>query len=337
MFLKRNKKKDVIIKFAPYFLVSVSIAFLLVISLALSIENIWLLELLVSFLPLWFIKGFLSLIAAFVLIIMYPELKESLTSRYSVLVSVLSVFIALVVILVPIFDFNYKKNPLSIIPASDTLRIGFFNKKFDNVAYQKISSKIVELRLDAIAFSEISSDQYKQMTDVLKYPYSFYTNCRCKGSVDSELAIFSKYNLGSMLNSGVYGTPVIETDLLVGMNFLRLVVVHPASPISSGAFEKRNMSLEQLAENANTWNRGNYVVMGDMNTSQWSASYRNFLKKSGLSGVSKGYGSDQTWGPKIVGPQIDHIFISNDIVQNKFGIEEGLGSDHNLIWAEIGF
>ena len=80
------------------------------------------------------------------------------------------------------------------------------------------------------------------------------------------------------------------------------------------------------------------VVIGDCNSTPWSARVQNFLSESGLHDSSIGFGYQPTWStgfPLIFGLPIDHAFVSSELAIQDRAVGPQLGGDHAPLWVTI--
>lgn len=79
------------------------------------------------------------------------------------------------------------------------------------------------------------------------------------------------------------------------------------------------------------------LVIGDCNTTPWSARFRHFLETSGLHDSSVGFGYQPTWPAYApgIGIPIDHAIVSPEIVVQEREVGPDLGGDHRPLSVTI--
>ncbi|MFN8424683.1 MAG: endonuclease/exonuclease/phosphatase family protein [Anaerolineales bacterium] len=80
------------------------------------------------------------------------------------------------------------------------------------------------------------------------------------------------------------------------------------------------------------------IVIGDYNSTPWSARFQTFLNTSGLQDSSIGFGYQPTWSmgfPILFGLPIDHAVISPEIVVQDRAVGPQLGGDHAPLWITV--
>jgi endonuclease/exonuclease/phosphatase (EEP) superfamily protein YafD len=101
---------------------------------------------------------------------------------------------------------------------------------------------------------------------------------------------------------------------------------------------ERNLGLEKLAGYLNSMRQRPLIVMGDFNTTPWSKAYWQFSRRLGRSfyNPAKGKGLKLSWiffG--LFGAHIDHIIVNRLIRTKEIVLDESLGSDHRLVYADF--
>jgi endonuclease/exonuclease/phosphatase (EEP) superfamily protein YafD len=157
------------------------------------------------------------------------------------------------------------------------------------------------------------------------------------------IGIFSRAPLSSTesIDSPPLGVPTIMTTIQVSGRPLMLVATHPMPPISEPGHEARNEHLRSIATLVNE--RGADVLIGDLNTTMWSTTYRELEDATGLRNSRHGFGTLPSW-PTFLPPAmipLDHCLVSDsiDVIETTLGTH--IGSDHRpllvrLAWREIG-
>jgi endonuclease/exonuclease/phosphatase (EEP) superfamily protein YafD len=83
------------------------------------------------------------------------------------------------------------------------------------------------------------------------------------------------------------------------------------------------------------------VVMGDLNASLWSPTYREMLRRSGLQDARRGFGPLHTQSRFgfhfLLGIPIDHCLVSDRIEVRLLRTGPALGSDHLALIVDIAF
>ena len=80
------------------------------------------------------------------------------------------------------------------------------------------------------------------------------------------------------------------------------------------------------------------MVLGDLNTTPWSARYRALLDDAGLEDTRVGYGLQTSWPsflPAVLRIPIDHVLVTPDLAAAEREVGPEVGSDHLPVWVEL--
>lgn len=80
---------------------------------------------------------------------------------------------------------------------------------------------------------------------------------------------------------------------------------------------------------------GSVVLVGDLNTSPWSYSFRNLKTQTGLTSSTLLTPSWPAWPVAVPQIALDHILVSSDISFAQSGTGPALGSDHLPVYAKL--
>jgi endonuclease/exonuclease/phosphatase (EEP) superfamily protein YafD len=129
------------------------------------------------------------------------------------------------------------------------------------------------------------------------------------------------------------GVPSVAGDLQVGERTVRLVGTHPLPPVTAANAAAHERQMEALA----AWLGGDsvpHVLVGDLNTTPFSARYRALLRRSGLVPSA---GLRRTWpaGAWPLGIHIDHLLVSPGVGVESLRTGPDVGSDHYPLVAVL--
>jgi len=126
------------------------------------------------------------------------------------------------------------------------------------------------------------------------------------------------------------GRSLFFADLAGTWSGTRVVITHPLIPISQSWTEARNSLLEFAGNTAA--DADNFILMGDFNTTPWSATFRKLPGKR--AGDPRFSATWPTFFP-LMGIPIDHIMASEDLELVEFKILDSVGSDHYPLMARF--
>ncbi|XAM01048.1 endonuclease/exonuclease/phosphatase family protein [Phycisphaeraceae bacterium D3-23] len=143
------------------------------------------------------------------------------------------------------------------------------------------------------------------------------------------------------LSAGSAQVDAIDTVVRFSGCDIRLVSLHTLPPVNGVYAEARDAQLVGAAGIAND-TAGPFVLIGDLNATPWSASYRAMVRDGGLSdslssrGGFKGRGASWPAGLLSLGMiPIDHCLTRGGAVVVERTLGDATGSDHRPLFVEI--
>jgi endonuclease/exonuclease/phosphatase (EEP) superfamily protein YafD len=121
-----------------------------------------------------------------------------------------------------------------------------------------------------------------------------------------------------------------------GLGELRFVALHAVPPLPVSVPQWR-ADLAQLTQ----WCAGPTpaIVAGDLNATMDHSALRAAASGCGDAGEQRGRGLVSTWGPtprtRALGPQIDHVLMTDGIAAESFEVREMPGSDHRAVVSRL--
>ncbi len=133
---------------------------------------------------------------------------------------------------------------------------------------------------------------------------------------------------GKVLQIGPAGVPSITAEAHFPQGVVSVIGTHPVPPIGKEHSDSRNAQLAELAEQV-SGQKYPVLLMGDLNTTSWSAQFKKLLKESGLKNSMKGFGFQPTWrGNAFLKIPLDHVLHAPEITVHNRVIGGNVGSDH---------
>lgn len=240
-------------------------------------------------------------------------------------------------------DYYYSKNTVysSEQTRDSKLRVAFFNKLYYNDNDALISQRLTELAPDVIGFAEFRKADAVGIKALSNYPYSYITQSPIRKN-DTELALYSKFPLSDISEAINPDPPYLQASLKAGEQTLTLVVIHTAAPISPLYLAERNQQLDSLSAQLQKLNSQidtqPLILMGDFNLTPWTTAYTKFTENlPWLTDLDQGRGPLITWQlNRLLGAEIDHMFVTTGVGVSNFVVDQQLGSDHHLIYGDFG-
>lgn len=225
----------------------------------------------------------------------------------------------------------YLRSPAPTASVSTTLRILTFNVGVNNQRTGDVISLFAESGADLIFVFEggpqweeaiRSSDLAYELSPGLPTAFGFGNAILVRAGLQVRL-------------DGVRVGPNAPRARQLDMDFdgmpISILAVHPPSPTSGAKSAVRDEQLAGVADWARAQDRP-VVVVGDLNASPWSHSFRP-LTESGLVSSLDGFGLQASW-PSVLGPfgvPIDHLLHSPELTTVTRTTGPSLGSEHRAV------
>ncbi len=227
----------------------------------------------------------------------------------------------------PLMRFS-GSNPVLPDPASrERLRILMANVLFENESYDGLLRLIEKEDPDIVALVEYTTSWQTGLASVrLKYPYRREYPARADGLAlwfrERPLAIDPPELLVQDRH------PVMNARFEFAGRERRLWLVHPTSPLNVRLWESGHAEMDAIARRI-ARDPGSLIVIGDMNSTEGSAHFRDFLRVTGLRDSRLGFGRQGSWPTDMpYRIAIDHAFLSDDLAVVDRRLGPDVGSDH---------
>lgn len=221
-------------------------------------------------------------------------------------------------------------------PQAAELTIVSANLYANNRRKPEAVAKLMELSPDILVLMELGNEWQSALKPVLeKYPHTLGTGgatwllsrhpLRMAVRTDMKAPGSARYDV------------LLEATVLAPGSAIRVVAIHPPPPRGSARIAQHR---SQASDYALALQRDKEVphriLIGDFNTSPFSAVFRHIVQTTGLKDASKGRGYHPTWGPRLprepmlpwLGIPIDHALVSDQILVVERRVDKMPGSDH---------
>jgi len=223
-------------------------------------------------------------------------------------------------------------------PSSDStaLRIMFVNVLRKNPDKQSVLEAIAKNDPDVVVAVEIDSVWGEALSTGLhsKWPYEKIS----ERSDNFGIAIFSRHPLNQITvfeSPGNY-VPSIRAEIQISAKKTVIYGTHPFPPMSQFTHDGWQLHMVDLASRIEK-ETSPVILVGDFNSTPWSANYRWFMKRTGLVDSQKGFGPQSSWPTELpyLGIPIDHVVTSQGIFTRNRQIGRHNGSDHRPVIADL--
>jgi endonuclease/exonuclease/phosphatase (EEP) superfamily protein YafD len=191
-------------------------------------------------------------------------------------------------------------------------------------------------RPDVVALVEFNH-QWQQEAGQLRrsYPYAIELPNGTRGiALYSSLPILDE-PAPSVVRPLGDGNPALAVTLEFEGEPMHLWILHPPSPIGGDGQARGRAEFLGLAEQI-ARRPGRTLVVGDMNRTDGSPTFADFLGRAGLRDTRLGFGHQPSWpvGSPYRIP-IDHAFVGPGLAVVDRRLGPGIGSDHRPLLVEL--
>lgn len=246
---------------------------------------------------------------------------------------------------------------------SPPVRLLSFNVYQGNRQFDRVIAAIRKTNPDVIYLTELTPEWRQAIAPLhSEWTYSLGTGANLLLSrfpLDHARSVVVTFERAKTANSSASDSPLVlteaerrvwpNTEILfatarVGERRLNLAGLHLPTPRSRvSLLAQRAAGLVVAQELADVYGAQSVVLLGDLNTSSFSPTFRFLTACTTLRDSAQGWGYSPTWGPRLpkepllpwLGTAIDHLLVSNNITVVKRETGPALGSDHRWVSADI--
>jgi len=191
---------------------------------------------------------------------------------------------------------------------------------FKRTALTQLEEVLADDLPDILALGEIGPNTEVSLPG---YPYQLR-------SPKDYILIVSRFPLENarLVNAPDSGRDQPTARVVVGRRRFELTAVHMRQPIYSAHYQEMNL-VEQTANSAES-----VILIGDFNTTAWSAEFRHLCRNADLQHGRQGRGILDTWAVgsgRWMPLPIDHMLYKGEIEMTDFELMDWTYSDHRPI------
>ena len=211
------------------------------------------------------------------------------------------------------------------------LRILFGNLFAENDRVGEVVTLARSLNVDMISLSEVIPSAAEALTPLAtEFPY----HAVAAKHLPASPVLFSKVPFeNSKFNEQVLQA---ESDVALGAQTISVFDLPSTPPITKELLRRRDESLNYLSGRIQTRTKP-ILVLADLNTSPWSAAFREMIASSGLRDAREGRGVFASW-PTYLWPlriPIDYCLTTMELEVTEFRPIPIPGSDHLGFICEV--
>ena len=220
--------------------------------------------------------------------------------------------------------------------AAKSFKVLSANLWHSNRSYDRIERLLALAKPDVVFLAEVNQEQLEGLQG-LRETYPFAKGISI-GKRNFGIIVISRLPVetAEVVRIGGHGLPSVVARLRWNGQVVTLIGTHPASPTTPRRLALRNRQLAAIAAFA-ARQSGPVMVVGDFNTTSWSAAFGELIAASGLQDSRIGFGLQPTW-PAWMPPMripIDHCLISRELAVVARRVGSFVGSDHYPVVVEV--
>lgn len=230
----------------------------------------------------------------------------------------------------------YFHDPAAPNPSGSTITIGELNLSVGNRRFNEVIKYLRRKPADVVILVESSPD----WDAALRTGQTGYQMIvPAAGGLNSGMTVLSRVPVRASVLEDLNPPPTIPPVALT-LDFdggpVRMLAVHTQSPRGRGELYVRNTELKTIASWVQS-GRGETVVVGDFNTTPWSATFRDLISTTGLVDSSLGFGLQPSWrlAGGVIALPIDHLIHSRGLTTVARSLGPSFGSDHSMILVTL--
>lgn len=215
----------------------------------------------------------------------------------------------------------------------------------NNLRKPEARAKLLELSPDLLVLMEVNSEWQTVLKPLFEqFPHTIRTR------ETTWLLSRHPFRLAQCTEMRVAGSSesnaLLEATVIVSGSAIRVVAIHVPTPRGSARVaQQRSQAADYVMALQRDKDAPHQMLIGDFNTSPFSAVFRHIVHSSGLRDASKGRGYHPTWGPRLpkepilpwLGIPIDHALVSDQILVEDRRVGEMPGSDHRYQQMKLRF
>ncbi|MFM1801382.1 MAG: hypothetical protein RJA81_734 [Planctomycetota bacterium] len=235
-----------------------------------------------------------------------------------------------------VFSMFYPDSTAKADSNGHSLRVMTINVLRSNSEKQAVTDAILKHNPDILIAVEVDQPWARVFSEALsaQWPHALVDDRFDNYGV----LIYSKFPLiqGESFESPMAYVPTIRAEVKLGEDSCVVYGVHTFPPMSDFNATALQSQLADIAQRVSRETKP-VILMGDLNSTPWSAYFKRFLRNSGLVDSQQGFGPQSSWPTNLpyIGLPIDHVLISPEIFVKTRKIGSHNGSDHRPVYADL--
>ena len=230
----------------------------------------------------------------------------------------------------------YVNRPAAVDAHSPRLRLMLFNVHQRNTRFDDVIRHVRAVNPDVVLLQETHEEWFRQLQPLREsLPHAHHA----PGGLMRGMCVFSKQPLIDLKQIAFENlfSPSMTWTMDFNGRTISMLASHPWPPVTWESDESRKEQLVVTAEHLRTMPRP-AILLGDLNSTMWGYSYREFEERSGLVNARQGFGvlpshpMDELFVLRV---PIDHCLLSDDLAVTDCRLGDPCGSDHAPLIVEV--
>jgi len=211
------------------------------------------------------------------------------------------------------------------------------NLRRGNDRLRNLTKDLMRREPDIVFLVEATREQATLLEGVAgKYPYRYEAESQTYDGFFIFLSKWPMLETDTVVVDEHVRRPVLSSRLQIHDQVIQLYGLHPHSPSRRSRFQARNHQLKWLSDRVSE-SRITTIVLGDLNITPYSPSFKKYIASSRLRAVVGSVGWRPSWPSflPVAWIPIDHVLVSENIAIS--GVYRGpfIWSDHFPIIARL--
>jgi endonuclease/exonuclease/phosphatase (EEP) superfamily protein YafD len=289
------------------------------------------------------IMGYFSLSSMYFDIVSHFKLQYLLFSIVFLLFFIYAKNMKMIALAIFVIFINFIEMKDYIINIKDPINnddksiIMSYNVLGSNSNYNALIKLVEKEKPDVLVLQEVNEKWDSNLNELYKKYKNVYKKIKSDNFGIVFLTNYDVVSTNIIYYDPNVNIPSIKVELLINNNEYHIIGTHPLNPSNTKAFKSRNISLLNMVDN--DLDKNKLIIIGDLNTSMWSNTYKEFSSLGKLKNTRIGFGIHNSWSTInymfLFNIPIDHIMVNENITVNNFRVLENIGSDHYPILAEL--
>jgi endonuclease/exonuclease/phosphatase (EEP) superfamily protein YafD len=233
--------------------------------------------------------------------------------------------------------FNFDLQSAQAVPSNGVaLRVVQTNLWVRNHDFARVAEFICDSNADVVGIEEYSDEAEKEFESrgvFRRYPHHL---AKSTSDRNSQMALMSRLPLSNVRiseSSSVHDRTLLA-DIRLGKQDITIVVMHPRPPMRQTLYDRACQQFQTTAALRATM-KPRVIVIGDLNTTQFSWKFDAFTKAMNVVDTRRGHGPSPTWLVWLPLLPIDFVLTSPEILVRHFEVASPIGSDHSPVITDL--